>query len=133
MRGVIITDATEDNFLAVNLLDILRLIEPLVLNSQWKISGLECFGSAADSLHEIADNKVKVTGKQLLDLAANITQVIDGVFVGYYQNTYNPWVIIRAVDSFAYQVQSEDFDLLVRISKHFKNVVELPLLQEEKV
>jgi hypothetical protein len=32
MCGVFITDATEDNFLAVNLLDILRLIEPLDLN-----------------------------------------------------------------------------------------------------
>ncbi|MBD2778848.1 hypothetical protein [Iningainema tapete] len=131
MRGVIITDETEDNLLAVNLLDILRLLEPLALNSEWDISGLECFGSSADQLHQLADAKVRVAGRILLELAASLTQIIDGVFSGYLSGTLKPWIIVRAVDGFAYDVRTENEDVLIRIRQNFQKVIDIPCLPED--
>lgn len=131
MRGVIVTDETEDNFLAVNLLDILRLIEPLALNSEWDVSGLECFGSSANELYQLADAKARVAGKNLLQLAANLTQIIDGIFSGYLSGELKPWIIVRVVDGFAYDVQTENEDVLIRIRQHFHAVVDIPFMLEE--
>lgn len=49
MQGITIADQTTDGFLAVNLIEILRAIAPVVLTSKWPISNLECFGQAAKS------------------------------------------------------------------------------------
>jgi hypothetical protein len=39
-----------------------------------------------------------ISGELLLQLAADITQVIDGKFQGYRVNENQPWLIITAVD-----------------------------------
>lgn len=126
MRGVTITDRTEDNFLAINLVDILHQIGSSIEETEWEISALECFGTAADKLHQIADRKARVPGKILWQLAENLTQVIEGVFIGYRNDHLNPWIVIEAVDSSAYDVQSDSEDVLKRMRQHFKQVADLP-------
>lgn len=63
---------------------------------------------------------------ELLQLAASITQVIDGLFEGYDQGAPKPWIIMEAVDSSAFDIQTEDEDVLAKIREHFKEVSVLP-------
>jgi hypothetical protein len=128
MRGVTITDSTKDGrFLAVDLIDILRLLGPSAENAEWRMGALEAAGgAAADELHQLADTGVRVPGRTLLQLATEGTQVIDGVFTGYRTGDNDPWVIIRAIDSSAFDVQTEDTEVLARMRERFRNVAELP-------
>jgi hypothetical protein len=128
MRGVTITDSTQEGrFLATDLIDILRLLGSQGVNAEWEITGVECVGAgAADELHRLGEARGRVPGGILLKLAAEVTQVIDGVFAGYRNGATHPWVVIRAVDSTAYDVESDDEAVLARIRQHFPNEAELP-------
>lgn len=127
MRGVSITDSTANGrFLSFDLVDILRLLEPSVGESEWEISGVECTGEAADGLQEVADLQLRISGKTLMELAANLVQTIDGEFIGYREGERHPWVVIRAVDSAAFDVLSADEEVMAKILNHFTSVAELP-------
>jgi hypothetical protein len=128
MRGLTITESTPDGrFLAADLIDILRLLGSRGMNAEWEISGVECAGgAAADELHRRGEARDRVPGGTLLKLAAEVTQVIDGVFAGYRSGETHPWVVIRAVDSSAYDVKSDDEAVLARIRQRFPNAAELP-------
>lgn len=125
MPGVTITDRKDGNVLAVDLVDILHQIGSLAEESEWEISEVECLGTAADKLHQLADTNVRIPGDILLQLAANLIQVIDGVFIGYRNRESQPWIVIEAVDSSAYDVESEDEAVLEQMRQHFKQVVNL--------
>jgi hypothetical protein len=126
MHGITISDSTDgQRLLTVDLIDILRLLGPSATDSEWRISGVECAGGpAGEDLHGLADQPARVPGEKLLSLATGVTQVIDGVFAGYRDGEEQPWIIIRAVDSSAFDVQSEDAEALARMKRHFRNVTE---------
>jgi hypothetical protein len=126
MHGITISDSTDDQqMLAVDLVDILRVLGPSAVDSEWQISGVECAGgAAAEKLHQLADRRARGSGRELLSLAAGATQVIEGVFAGYHKGEARPWITIRAVDSSAFDVQSDDEDALARLKQHFRNVTE---------
>ena len=128
MQGITITDQTTDGFLSVNLIDILEAIAPGVLSSKWQISNLECLGEAAEKLYQIADSEECISGELLLQLAADITQVIDGKFAGYRLNESQPWLIVTAVDSSAYDVETVEEKILGQVRQQFQQVSELPIL-----
>ncbi|MDJ1174085.1 hypothetical protein [Roseofilum capinflatum] len=128
MQGITITDQTMDGFLTVNLIDILQQITPKVLNSNWKIYNLECLGATADELCQICDQEQQISGALLLQLATDITQVIDGKFEAYDFNKTQPWLIITAVDSSAYDVETVDEKILDRLRKQFQQVTDFPSL-----
>jgi len=129
MQGITITDQTTDGFLAVNLIDILQAIAPAVLTTQWQITNLECLGKTAEKLYQIADSQQWISCALMLELAAAITQVIDGKFQGYRLNENQPWLIITAVDSSAYDVETLEENILGQIRQQFQQVSELPILQ----
>jgi hypothetical protein len=128
MGGVTIQDSTEDGrFLKIDLHDILNVLGWFAEESEWVISGVECVGgNAADELHRLSDNNNRVPGQTFSCLAADVTQIIDGVFKGYRKGENSPWVIIWAVNSSAYDVETENQEILDRIRKHFRNVSEIP-------
>ena len=64
----------------------------------------------------------------MLELAAEITQVIDGKFQGYLLNENQPWLIITAVDSSTYDVETVDENILNQIRQQFQQISELPIL-----
>ena len=128
MRGITISDSTPDGFLAVNLIDILEIIAPAIATTQWRITNLECLGTTAEKLYEITDNWQLISSKLLLELAAEITQVIDGKFQGYLLNENQPWLIITAVDSSTYDVETVDENILNQIRQQFQQISELPIL-----
>jgi hypothetical protein len=128
MRGLTITARTPDGrFLATDLIDILRLLGSQGVDAEWEIAGVECVGAAAaDELHRLSEARSRVSGETLLKLASEVTQVIDGVFTGYRDGASHPWVVVRAVDSSAYDVESDDEAVLARVRQHFPTVAELP-------
>lgn len=128
MQGITITDQTTDGFLRVNLIDILEKITPKALNSKWKIANLECLGEAAEELYKICDEQQQISGALLLQLATEITQVIEGRFEAYDLDQSQPWLIITAVDSSAYDVETVDEKILDRLQEQFEEVSDFPSL-----
>lgn len=127
MRGITISDRQPNkNILAVNLAEILELLGPQLDLTQWEISDVECLGTDSDRLHQLADTQARVSGETLLQIATNIVQVIDGTFVGYLKDESEPSIIVRAVDSTAYDVESSDDAILSKLRQRFQNVEDLP-------
>ncbi|MBP0021155.1 MAG: hypothetical protein J7647_26835 [Cyanobacteria bacterium SBLK] len=130
MKGLEITDTTEDNFLSVDLFEILTQIGSLVEESEWYLADLECFGESAEEMMDLADNKTHISGQKMLELSAQLTQIIDGIFTGHQQDREHPWIVIQSIDSSAYEVFSTDQTTLSNIKQHFKNVREISITEE---
>ncbi|WP_226587561.1 hypothetical protein [Microseira wollei] len=133
MHCIIITAQTDDNSLDVNLSNILQLIQPLASSSQWDISELDCSGSSADELQQLADAKTRVSGTDLLRLATNLTLLLDGLFSGYFEGKNQPWISIRAADNVGYEVQTENQEVLARMRQNFKNVTDMTYFTPEQI
>ncbi|MFB2983027.1 hypothetical protein [Microseira sp. BLCC-F43] len=133
MHRIIITAQTDDNSLDVNLSNILQLIQPLASNSQWDISELDCSGSSADELQQLADAKTRVSGTDLLRLATNLTPLLDGLFSGYFEGKNQPWISIRAADNVGYELQTENQEVLARMRQNFKNVTDMTYFTPEEI
>jgi hypothetical protein len=128
MKGITVTDrSSEDSrFLSFDLLDLLLLLGEEGQDAEWIVSGLECLGPRADELYRLLSNETRISGRHLFDVAKGITQVIDGSFAAYCDGEPIPWLIIRAVDSSGYDIETDDEDVLTRIREHFKEVVNIP-------
>lgn len=127
MRGVTISDLDEQNVLTVDLVDVLRLLGEVVLESRWKLRGVEALGgTAASELQQLSDAQSEIDGRTLIKLAADVDQVVDGEFRGFRDGDSRPWIVIRAVDSSAYDVLTEDDRIVERIRGRFRAVSEIP-------
>jgi hypothetical protein len=128
MRGITILDRDERGTMAVELNELLQLVGPPVRESDWELKNVECVGgSAATDCHRLSNSGQRISGDQVIRLAAGVDQFIDGEFEAYRKDAPRPWLIIRAVDSSAYDVESEDTRLLRRIQERFRNVAEIPM------
>lgn len=127
MRGVTINDRDEQGVLKFDLKDILRLAGERALRSRWKLTDVEALGEdAADEIHRISDRHSLVDGRKLMKLADGVSQIVDGQFEAYDDDTNKPWLVINAVDSSAYDVQSDNEDLLTGLRAHFESICDLP-------
>jgi hypothetical protein len=127
MFGVTIFDHTDNGVLSLDLKDILQLLGSQAESSEWEISQVEALdGFGAEALHGLADKKARVPGQELVRLASNVTQIIDGIFRGYQKDEREPWIVIQAVDSSAFDVQSDNNDVIRQIRQQFRSVVDLP-------
>ncbi|NES74353.1 MULTISPECIES: hypothetical protein [Okeania] len=127
MRGITISDRQpNNNTLTVNLADILQLLGSKLASTEWEVLDIECLGTNKNPLHELADTKTRVSGDTLLQIASNVTQIIDGTFLCYPDNGQEPNIIIRAVDSSAYDVESSDETILTKLQQRFQQVEDLP-------
>ena len=127
MQGVTILDKSADGFLAVTLEDVLRLLGRRAETSVWKISGVETLENGGkDTLQGMSDSGTPVRGSELLRLASTRPEIIDGTFAGYENDEDEPWIVIRAVDSSAYDVETNDERLLDQVRKRFQNVADIP-------
>jgi len=126
MRGLTVSDKDARNVLTFDLKDILPLLGEKGLNSTWSIKGLEAIdGEAAKELHALSDTEQVVSGERLRELAAAISQTIDGEFAGSLNESLEPWIRIRAVDSSAFDIITADRDVYAKIKGRFAEVVEL--------
>jgi hypothetical protein len=70
-----------------------------------------------------SNHKTAITDQTtLLQLAAEITQVIDGKFQGNRLNENQPWLTITAVDSTAYDVETFDKTSLLKFNSSFSKL-----------
>jgi hypothetical protein len=122
MRLLSITDKNERGVLQFDLVDILTAVMPYVADSVWTCSGVEAFGRRAEELHRCSEDKVSLDSSTLREIAAGLYQVVDGLFQAYHRDESSPWLIIRAVDSSAYDVETDDERVLSAIRERFENV-----------
>lgn len=104
-----IYDLTGD-VLAVDLWDLLRLMAPQSLQSNWTISTVkssipghgwfEATGKNGKQLERLAQQNARLSGSDLAALARDVRQLVWGEFVGSLPAEEDGnWVIIRAADS----------------------------------
>ncbi|MEJ8309778.1 hypothetical protein [Agrobacterium larrymoorei] len=119
--------------LAVELKDLLRLLAPRSLEERWVVSTVkssipgdewfEATGEGGERLEGLAQQDGQLSGSDLAALAEKTRQVIWGEFVGLASTQSDkPWVIIRAVDSTFYEIDSDDDAVLNKISSTYKDV-----------
>jgi hypothetical protein len=127
MKYLVIQDAISGGQgLAFDLRDVLGAIGDKGNDSVWRVSDVEASGGeSALALESAADSGRNLTWTELRDLARGVVQVIDGVFIGRLPGKVEPWLIIRAVDSSAYDIESNDEDVLRRVRSAFKDVKEV--------
>ena len=127
MKYLVIQDAISGGQgLAFDLRDVLGAIGDKGNDSVWRVSDVEASGGeSALALERAADSGRNLTWTELRDLARGVVQVIDGVFTGRLPGKVEPWLIIRAVDSSAYDIESNDEDVLRRVRAAFKDVKEV--------
>lgn len=127
MQGISILDATPDGrFLAVGLADLLRDLGDRADGLTWRLDRVECLGPAADRMHQADDAGLPICTCDLIPLADGVYQVIDGYFEGFRDGHEAPWIIIRAVDGSAFDVQCDDSDLLDGLRRKYRDVIDIP-------
>ena len=126
MTALSIRDRALNGTLALDLLDLLRLAGPSVATTQWTCRGVEAVGSLADDLHRASDHGEIVDGRDLLRLAAGVSQVIDGEFQSVSAPSARPWLRILAIDSTEFVVITSDAGVLARIRAAYHEVHESP-------
>lgn len=123
---------TENQILAVDLADLLRLLRPLSLQADWTVSAVkssipghewfEATGDGGEELERLAETKTRLTTPALAALAKQTRQVIWGEFTGFLPKADRPWVIIRAVDSTFHEIETDDETVLKKIRAAYKDI-----------
>lgn len=123
----------KDSVLALDLIDLLRLLAPRSLEVRWVVSTVksaqpghewfEATGEGGELLERLAQEDGQLSGFDLAALAERTRQVIWGEFVGSDPaQSDKPWVTIRAVDSTFYEIDSDDKTVLNKISSTYKDL-----------
>lgn len=128
MKGITIRDIdAERGVLAFDLRDILEILGEKGLVSVWTAVGVEvASGVSAARMEALADEQETIIGNELQHLAKTVNQVIDGEFKGTLPGGTAPWIVVRAVDSSAYDVETDDEQLLSEIRSRFRVVEDIP-------
>lgn len=127
MHGITIDDRDATNRLAFDLKDVLEVIGTPAKDSRWRIAAVSALnGDAATELHSLSDEGTEIPGHLLFELANRVGQVIEGTFVALRPTGGTPWLTIYAVDSSAYDVETDDDDILARLRARFRSVHDLP-------
>jgi hypothetical protein len=127
MTGVTILDRDpKTRVLSFDLRDILAVLGADAERSTWTLRDVESYGAeAAVALHQASDDREVLAGGRLLELAGDVTQIVDGEFSGRFPNEDAAWIIIRAVDSSAFDVETDREDVLKRLKSRFDRVEDL--------
>ena len=128
MKGITIRDRDPiRGGLSFDLRDILPLLGVDAERSTWRIRYVECYGGdGATSLNSASDTGEVLAGDRLMHLAREVTQVVDGTFSGRLPGQQTDWIIIRAVDSSAFDVQTDRDDILDRLKTKFTRFEDYP-------
>jgi hypothetical protein len=114
--------------LAYDLRDVLRVLAPRSLAAKWTIRTpdawpFEATGAGGERLEELAEVSAQISGDELLAIADYTVQVIWADFVGaLFDDPSHAWLIIRAVDSSFFEIETSDQAALATIKSAFKDV-----------
>ena len=109
MYGLTIPMFTDRERQFIHLRDLFDILGSNGEQSFWQVKNVEALGKGADELHLASDMGCTFVGSDLKRLIADVDQVIDGEFSAFKSNHPEPWIIIRAVDSTAYDIITDDF------------------------
>lgn len=127
MFGVTIREMDENGGLLIDLRDVLALLGTAATSSRWTIEGVEAIGTpAAELLERLSDAAATVSGDELLKIASDVSQIVDGKFSAFEDNSDSPWIVIAAVDSSAYDVTTSRSDVLDTMKNAFKSAEYIP-------
>jgi hypothetical protein len=128
MPKLLIRDGTgpgEGNFLSFDLAQVLAILGPRTARSSWSYRDLWFVTHDEQDLPELeqeSDATQRLSGQELLAAADRILQVIDGEFAAFDRDESTPWVVVRAVDSSFWEVESADPHVLEAVRAGFKDV-----------
>jgi hypothetical protein len=127
MQGITIRDSDCRGFLKFDLRDILEVLGGKALQSSWEVTQVEvASGGGASVLEACALRPERISGTELLAISEQVNQVIEGEFRAYQHHDARPWVVVRAVDSSAYDVETDDRVLLEALRRRFRCVADIP-------
>src|SRR5690349_2826959 len=122
MAKLVIRDAAPTGGLSFDLRDVLSALGERATFSRWQITPLTASTglnevmvtgeAAADRLEEVSRSGERIPGALLQQLARDVVQVIWGEFRAYDGLERKPWVIVRAIDSSWFEVETEAVDAL---------------------
>ena len=123
----------KEHVLALDLKDLLRLLAPRSFEASWVVSTVksskpehewfEATGEGGEQLEALAQDNARLSGSDLAALADNTRQVIWGEFVASVpMQSDKTWVIIRAVDSTFYEIDTDDETVLSKVNSTYKDV-----------
>src|SRR5262245_43390510 len=123
MHGIRIRDLKE-GVLAFDLVDLLEVLGLSVRSSTWKCNVEWCISveDARPNLEAAYNASKRLTGTQLLTLAAETRQIIDGSFEAFRPGEDGPWIALEAIDSTYWEVRSSDERELTAFKARFEKV-----------
>jgi len=106
-----------------DLRDILLVLGDEAIQSSWALEGVECHGGyAVADLHSASDEKRILRGESLLALSNAVGQIVEGVFSGFVPPHDRPWIVIRAVDGTAFDIETDRDDVVELMRSRFECV-----------
>lgn len=124
MKCLIIRPQTSGGRLDFDLQEVLQALGPKVSTSAWMIRDLNYVSRDERDIPTFhSSERKRIPGDELLASLPNLLQVIDGEFRAFEKGS-EPWVIIRAIDSSWWEVQSRDASAFDAIRHRFQNVEE---------
>ncbi len=111
--------------LAFDLADVLKALGERALRSDWRAEDLDWFGESYAEIIALSEASTPMPGTRLLEVAEQLTQVIDGEFVGTEPGAAEPWVVVKAVDSSWWEVWTADVVALAALRERFRAVSEI--------
>jgi hypothetical protein len=119
-------------FLAVDLRHVLAALKVRAANADWEVGAVTTYDealfwavgdeNAVQKLEALAASGERISGRTLEVLANKVHQVIWGEFRAFDHAGRSPWVIVRAVDSTLYEVDSKDPTVAEDIQSAFTEV-----------
>lgn len=126
VHGLRIRDL-ENGVLTFDLHDLLALLGDRAARSDWLCLVEQCIAteSGRPNLEEAYSAAALMTGAELLELASETRQVIDGVFKGFRPGENMPWIAFEAVDSTCWEVYAADAADLTPFATTFRHIEEI--------
>ena len=124
MAGIRIHDRTEEQELAFDLADLLEGLGKQAELSAWRCSVGECIArdGARPDLEVAYNAPVRLSGSELLALAAQTLQVVDGVFEAFRPGERHAWIKLEAIDSTYWEVFAAAEEDLACLRRRFAEV-----------
>ncbi len=127
LQGVSISHRDKRGVLSFDLSDVLDVMGEASLTADWQVNVIECYGevSSVAELEQLTASGKRIDGYRLARMADKINQVVDGEFNA--QLASGNTVVIRVVDSSAYDFITDQSELLIAIRTRFENVAAIPV------
>lgn len=101
---------------------VLRAIgEDLTLTSVWLVRDADCAADpgTAQQLYGISERGIEVSAAKLLDVTGPKVQLIDGEMLARLPEARHPWLLLQAVDSTLWVIESTDARVYNRLRESF--------------